>query len=418
MPEEPPGLEGNWIDPGGGETAVLFTTNPGLEDIVADEFGSRLAEAGFQAPQFDLEPFGFKGHVLALVPVGAGAQGAGPGGSGAGLWDLALELRSVHHVVRLLYSFEIPAGTAAAGAPSASAEASLAAIHAEVAGRGAPGMEKARTFRVTTKRSGDHPFTSVDVQRRAGAALVERYGAAVDLTGFDCNVRVDLFGSICVVGLQMTRSPLSDRRMRPFSPRTSLRPNVAFALVHLARLQEDGGPLLDPFCGSGTILREASQCFPGMELSGSDYSGKVIAGVTNNLEMLVASGEVETAPVRRAQDGGGVRQQPLPGDRDKPAVRGTTGPRHGFRLVLPALSQAGGRGAASGRAARPDRLEAGRHRPRQPRTPAVQESSRPRRRDRGHLSACLRAGTQGPVAAGGRPCGIFAVLAQRDGIAR
>lgn len=292
MPEEPPGLEGNWIDPGGGETAVLFTTNPGLEDIVADEFGSRLAEAGLPEPQFDLEPFGFKGHVLALVPVGAGAQGAGPGGSGAGLWDLALELRSVHHVVRLLYSFEIPAGTAAAGAPSASAEASLAAIHAEVAGRGVPGMEKARTFRVTTKRSGDHPFTSVDVQRRAGAALVERYGAAVDLTGFDCNVRVDLFGSICVVGLQMTRSPLSDRRMRPFSPRTSLRPNVAFALVHLARLQEDGGPLLDPFCGSGTILREASQCFPRMELSGSDYSEKVIAGVTNNLEMLVASGRL------------------------------------------------------------------------------------------------------------------------------
>ena len=290
MSEASPRLEGSWVDPGVGETAVLFTTNPGLEDIVADEFGRRLAEAGFPEPRFDLEPFGFKGHVLALVPVGEGVEGAAPGGSGATLWDLALELRSVHHVVRLLYSFEIPAGTAAEGAPPA--EAGLGAIHAEVAGRGVPGMESARSFRVTTRRSGGHPFTSVDVQRRAGAALVERYGAAVDLTGYDCNVRVDLFGSTCVVGLQITRSPLSDRRMRPFSPRTSLRPNVAFALVHLARLRGDGGPLLDPFCGSGTILREASRCFPEMELSGSDYSEKVVAGAANNLEALVASGRL------------------------------------------------------------------------------------------------------------------------------
>lgn len=290
MPEARPGLEESWID--GGETAVLFTTNPGLEDIVAGEFGRGLAEAGFPEPRFDLEPFGFKGHVLARVPVGIGVQGAAAGGSGAGLWDLALKLRSVHHAVRLLYSFEIPAETASAEAPSASAEAALGAIHAEVAGRGVPGMEKARSFRVTTRRSGDHPFTSVDVQRRAGAALVERYGAAVDLTGFDRNVRVDLFGSACVVGLQVTRSPLSDRRLRPFSPRTSLRPNVAFALVHLARLRADAGPLLDPFCGSGTILREASRCFPEMELYGSDYSEKVVEGATNNLEALVASGRL------------------------------------------------------------------------------------------------------------------------------
>ena len=283
MPEARPGLEESWID--GGETAVLLTTNPGLEDIVADEFGRGLAEAGFPEPRFDLEPFGFKGHVLALVPVGAGAEGRAPGASGAGLWDLALELRSVHHVVRLLYSFEIPAEIA-------SAEAALGAIHAEVAGRGVPGLENARSFRVTTRRSGDHPFTSVDVQRRAGAALVGRYGAAVDLTGFDRNVRVDLFGPACVVGLQVTRSPLSDRRLRPFSQRTSLRPNVAFALVHLARLRGDGGPLLDPFCGSGTILWEASRCFPEMELYGSDYAETAVAGAAGNLEALVASGRL------------------------------------------------------------------------------------------------------------------------------
>ena len=292
MPEARPGLEGSWIDPGGGETAVLFTTNPGLEDIVADEFGRHLAEAGFPEPRFDLEPFGFKGHVLALVPVGEPEAGAAPGGSGAGLWDEALELRSVHHVVRLLYRFEIPLGGPSRDAAGTPSWRGLEEIYSQITGRGVPGMEKARSFRATTRRSGGHPFTSVDVQRRAGAALVERYGAAVDLTGFDCNVRVDLFGSTCVVGLQITRSPLSDRRMRPFSPRTSLRPNVAFALVHLARLRGDGGPLLDPFCGSGTILREASRCFPGMELFGSDYSEEVISGAADNLEALVASGRL------------------------------------------------------------------------------------------------------------------------------
>ena len=52
-----------------------------------------------------------------------------------------------------------------------------------------PEYERGGSFRVTTRRHGEHPFSSMDVQRRADAALVERYGAPVDLTGFDLEVR-------------------------------------------------------------------------------------------------------------------------------------------------------------------------------------------------------------------------------------
>ena len=250
------GLEGS---------ALLLTTNPGLEDLAAGELCELLAPLGLAAPEIRLQlrPWGFGGHLLVLLPrVDRGVTGA------------ALAMGTVHHILRPLYGFDLPADPAAG----------LDHIHAQLGERGVPalGENGVASFRVTTRRSGEHPFSSIDVQRRAGAALYERYRLAVDLTGFDREVRVDVRGQRCLVSVQLTRDPLSRRQQRLYNPGAALKANVACALLRLAGVER--GRLLDPFCGSATIPIEAARLRPGLEIEASDYSPRAVEGARTNLE--------------------------------------------------------------------------------------------------------------------------------------
>ena len=256
--------------------ALLFTTNPGLEDLAAAEVCERLAPLGLAAPdiRLQLKPWGFGGHLLVLLPrVDDGVTGA------------ALAMGTVHHVLRPLYGFDLPADP----------DAGLEHIHAQLSERGVPalGEDGVASFRVTTRRSGDHPFSSIDVQRRAGAALIERYGLAVDLTGFDRQVRVDVRGQRCLVSVQLTRDPLSRRHHRLYNPGAAVKANVACALLRLSRVES--GRLLDPFCGSGTIPIEAARLHPGLQIEASDYSPRAVEGAGRNLEAEGLAGRVALA---------------------------------------------------------------------------------------------------------------------------
>jgi len=243
--------------------ALLFTTNPGIEDIVADECLEHLAGCGIDDAVVELKPFGFGGHTLVFLPR-----------LGNDVWEAALRMRSVHHVLRPLYTFSID---------SPDAVDPLDRIFQELTVRGVADLEDGGAFRVTTRRSGEHPFTSVDVQRRAGAALFELYQCPVDLTDFAHNIRVDVIDSTCIVGVQRTRKSLSRRHPRLYNPRAALKANVAYALLRLARL-EDARTLLDPFCGSGSILLEAAQVWPSLEIRGSDFAAAAVRGARDNVE--------------------------------------------------------------------------------------------------------------------------------------
>ncbi len=260
---------------------LLFTTNPGLEDIVGEELCSQVRDHQLPEPAVELRPFGFGGHVLARLAATPEAA-----------WMAASRMRSVHHVLRPLYIFHF----------EPMSPDPLGSIYETLLERGASAMETADSFRVTTKRSGDHPFTSLDVQRVAGAALNARYGTRVDLLNFELNVRVDIFGDMCIVGIQLTDDALSKRFTRLYSPGPALKSNVAYALLRFARMDSNGveladadGALLDPFCGSGTILIEAAQLFPRLQILGSDISSEAVDGASRNIAAAGLSHRVHVA---------------------------------------------------------------------------------------------------------------------------
>ncbi len=254
---------------------LLFTTEPGLEDIVLEEFQTRVRRAGLPPGQGTLRPFGHGGHVRVDHP-----------SSVEDLWPVLVQMRSVHHVLRFVHCFTVPRQ-----------DDPLAAIAAEVGSLEIPELRTARTFRVTANRSGTHPFTSMDVAREAGAAIVERYGLGVDLTGYDVNIRVDVFDDTAIVGVQLTREPLSRRHTKVYSPRAALKTTVAYAMLHLARIPRGPGRLLDPFCGSGTILLEAGSLYPELRLYGCDRFEEPVEGARRN---LAANGLADRAQVLQA----------------------------------------------------------------------------------------------------------------------
>ena len=79
-----------------------------------------------------------------------------------------------------------------------------------------------------------------------------------------------------VLALRLSDKTLKYRGRRPPELPGALRPTIAAAMVELAHVQ-DGHAVLDPMCGTGTVLLECSRRFPGASLFGSDRSAEAVA---------------------------------------------------------------------------------------------------------------------------------------------
>jgi putative N6-adenine-specific DNA methylase/tRNA (guanine6-N2)-methyltransferase len=90
-----------------------------------------------------------------------------------------------------------------------------------------------------------------------------------------------------VLGVQLNRQPLDRRVRRPRALRTALKPTVAAAMLRLVGASHGTGRLVDPMCGSGTLLIEARRLNPRLELLGLDWDA---ATIETARETLAANG--------------------------------------------------------------------------------------------------------------------------------
>lgn len=250
---------------------VQLTTNPGFEDLALDELRSRVAVGAVE-----LRPDGLAGHLLVEVDTPWDA-----------LRPALLELRSVHRAVRRLARFPLDPTD-----PLGGIRAAIARLTPEIAELDA--VE--RSFRVTSSRTGTHPFTSEDVQREAGAGVRSVRRHPVSMKAFDVELRCDVRDDVCCVGVQL--GGLSRGQAGPHHQRTSLRPNVAWCLLQLARPDRPPTALLDPFCGAGTILVEAGKRWPGVRLAGGDLHEEATAGARHNLAAAGVVADLRTGDAR------------------------------------------------------------------------------------------------------------------------
>ncbi|MBD3313237.1 hypothetical protein GF345_02245 [Candidatus Woesearchaeota archaeon] len=109
------------------------------------------------------------------------------------------------------------------------------------------------TFRVVCLRTGDHGFTSHEIEDGCGHNI----DGKVDLNDPDVIIYIYIRGNDCYIGIDFAGFDLSKRQHRIFNYRDTLKATVAYAMVRLGDYTQDKF-LLDPFAGSGTILIEAA----------------------------------------------------------------------------------------------------------------------------------------------------------------
>ena len=146
------------------------------------------------------------------------------------------------------------------------------------------------TYRVIARTAGEHAFRRIDAQRACEAGLAQRFprwrpvadGAALEFW-------LQIIGEQALLSLRLSGAELRQRTYREESRQAALKPTVAHALVRLAR-PPAGGLLLDPMCGSGTVLAEAADA--GQRALGGDIDAQAALAARRNLRAARFEGAV------------------------------------------------------------------------------------------------------------------------------
>lgn len=139
------------------------------------------------------------------------------------------------------------------------------------------------TFRVIARKSGEHAFRRVDLQRAVELGVLDRL-PAWRLVEDDAQIEVwvSLVGAELVVGIRLSDRSMRQREYRNASLPAALKPTVAHAMVRLSEPREDD-VVLDPMCGSGTILIERARAARYRLLLGGDSDEAAVMAARDNI---------------------------------------------------------------------------------------------------------------------------------------
>jgi tRNA (guanine6-N2)-methyltransferase len=247
---------------------VLFTTNPGIEDIASAEIAAKL-----QAHVVE-EKTG-RGRVLAEV-------------SASKLHKIEF-LRSIHRARIVL-----------ARARICPEESCLKELHDLVRSLGVEHyIPVYGTFAVRSERVGVHEFTSLDVARVVGDAIVssvkERLGfkPEVDLEYPSVIVTADVIEDEVFISIELGGDLSWHRRgYRVYDHPAALKPTLAYAMIMLSGAV-DGMSVLDPMCGGGTIPVEAAYTFEDSPIVCMDKSPRHIRGAVVNAKAALVDKRIK-----------------------------------------------------------------------------------------------------------------------------
>ncbi len=143
-------------------------------------------------------------------------------------------------------------------------------------------------FAVSASFQGTRNYNRFDVEDLVGEALRELTGTPYHSrrTGTPppterVDWRVILDGTTMWIGVRPFDVPLHRRDWRRQTVAGSLHPPVAAAMARLAQIRT-GHRVLDPFCGAGTLLREAYNLMPEATYLGIDQAPDAIAAARAN----------------------------------------------------------------------------------------------------------------------------------------
>jgi len=124
-------------------------------------------------------------------------------------------------------------------------------------------IDKDQSFAVRSERIGVHHFTSMDISRVVGQAVIDSYQEAyktrlkVNLDEPDVEIYALVRDDEFVLGVNTTGRSLHKRGYKVYEHPAALKPTIASAMLEIAGWPQ-GESLIDPMCGGATIPIEAA----------------------------------------------------------------------------------------------------------------------------------------------------------------
>ena len=124
-------------------------------------------------------------------------------------------------------------------------------------------LPKKFSFRVNCQRIGEQEYNSLDIDREAGAMILEHFKcSSVVMESPDIIFYLFINENTGYFGLDLSGTDLSKRAYKIFNHPQALKGPVGFHLLKMAEVKAKD-VILDPFCGSGVIPIEAAICLKG-----------------------------------------------------------------------------------------------------------------------------------------------------------
>lgn len=154
------------------------------------------------------------------------------------------------------------------------------------------------TFSVTANFVGKRNYNTDEIKLAVADGVYNTYDwiYSADDSIAELNLRVFIEHETALVGVRLAQDALNKRPYKLAHLPGSLKPPVAAALVKLANLSP-GQSLLDPFCGSGTILVEAA--LMGAAAQGGDSDAAAVEHARTNLKEAGVSLDVQQWDARK-----------------------------------------------------------------------------------------------------------------------
>jgi len=166
-------------------------------------------------------------------------------------------------------------------------------------------FDEKKSFAVRVRRLSARAFASSSYIEREIGDILRRRGLKVDLNEPFRTFVVLLTGRIaflCVLLHSIDKKQFQSRKpsLRPFSRPISIQPKLARVIVNLSEVRA-GEILLDPFCGTGGILMEASAI--GARAVGVDIQQEMAIGACKNIKFYGLNaefivGDAQELPIR------------------------------------------------------------------------------------------------------------------------
>lgn len=252
---------------------LLITCNPGLEDIASMECMEEIPGCRV------LEERQGRGRVIAEAALDS-MEDAYIHGS---------RMRSIHSLIALAVEEHVgKAGDALDRIYRASLDSGLHKL-----------VPDGATFAVEAERIGEgHEYTSMDVARTVGQAVVDGASAAgrrvhVRLNSPQYTVYAEVDDSVFRAGLLLSgERSMHRRRYKVYDHPAALKPTLAYSMLRLAGAR-DGETVMDPMCGGGTVAIEAGLLLESSRIICLERNRSYLHGAVLNAHAARLAGRIE-----------------------------------------------------------------------------------------------------------------------------